>query len=119
MGVAFESIPYGNTIHPFPFSATGIGLSTYIYFHIDKLIWVMVGSLLVSDSKSSERWTNVVFLSVLVFDWIDYALTCNQMWFEVGFPVTGNLVKLLAFGILTRVWDVSEDGHRENTIFQK
>lgn len=96
---------WGGLIHPFPFHATSITASTYVYFHFEHLTFLLLGWLLVQDSKHPERATNKAFFWILVFDYADYILTCNQAW--GGTWITGNIAKLIAFIALT--WNTDNE----------
>lgn len=98
--MVFTYVPdWGGRIHPYLFSNASDAFSTYVYFHFEHLVFIILGWIIVSDSKYTERWTNTVFFGVLLFDYIDWILTANNAW--GGTFVTGNIVKLLAFGFLT------------------
>lgn len=104
--MAFIYVPdFGGLIRPFPFHTTSITLSTYIYFHFEHFAFITLGWLLWKDSTIAEWKTNVVFFGVLVFDYLDWVFTCNQAW--GGTFLTGNIVKLLAFVVLT--WNTDNE----------
>lgn len=95
---------WGAVIKPF-INDTEISMSAYVYFHFEHMVFIILGWLLVSDSKHPERFTNKAFFGVLVFDYADYILTCNQAWGANW--MTGNLVKLAGFILLT--WNTDNE----------
>lgn len=100
MEMVFIYVPdWGGRIYPFPLGASSISASSYVYYHFEHIVFVMLGWMLVRDSSRRELYTNMVFLGVLAFDYLDFVLTCNDFW--GGTFMTGNIVKLAGFGLLT------------------
>lgn len=86
----------------FPFSDQRIFRSTYVHFLFGKIatIW----SLWLA-AREIPKFVPVLvpMLTFAVIDFVDFLLTCNDIFWEVGiFPVSWNTVG--AFVILVWVW---------------
>lgn len=113
MEMAFIAIPQHVAAfvwHPFLFNGYSIQLHNYVYETFQHWVGgsILMAVFLVIDSKPHERWTNISFLIIQGFDWLDYVATDNQTWFDVGIPVTGNIVKIVAFAALTWRTDIEK-----------
>lgn len=112
MSVLFMAFPE-TVIHPFA-NASPIQLNVYAWIHLVHLQLVAQIVLNVYDSRPEEAFDNKAYLAFMLYDWIDFGLTCNTEYFKIGpVPITANILSLL--GIIT----VYANEHRVLRIFQK
>lgn len=102
MSVLFMAFPT-TIVHPFlPIFDVPIQLNVYAWIHLVHLQLVIQIGLGVYDSKPDELYTNRWYLALMVYDWADFTLTCNQAYFHIGpIPVTANIISLLGFLAVT------------------
>ena len=113
LSVMFMAFPE-SVIHPFA-NDTPIQINVYAWIHLVHLQLVAQIVMNVYDTQPDEAWDNKVYLTFMLYDWIDFAVTCNQPYFKIGpLPVTANIISLIGF-----IFVSSDYGHRVLRIFQK
>lgn len=103
-GMVFLIIPETGTHQYFLYSEVKMSLKTYVYFIFEKLILIVLAYLIASEEKT-YRYEVQIFFFIMVFDFLDFMLTYNSIWFRVGFPMSMNILKMVVFGVITlRAW---------------
>lgn len=89
----------------FLFSKMKLYPATYMYFIGEKVILILLGTVVVTQA-SEYRGALKVFLLLLIADLADFLLCYNEVWFTFdGFPVSMNVFKCLVFGLtILYVW---------------
>ena len=98
-GLVFLAIPdsYNHLVVSFPFSPMKLTFQTWVYFISEGLIKIILAYLLWAEAKK-YKFVFFVFLWIQVFDLVDYLLSYNSIWFEVGQgPVSMNTVSIVIF----------------------
>jgi len=98
LSVVFMAFPE-TTIHPFlPMFDVPIKTNVYAWIHLVHLQLVAQIVLNVYDSQPDEAFDNRAYLAFMVYDWADFALTCNQEYTRIwSIPVTANIIALIGF----------------------
>ncbi len=96
LSVMFMAFPT-TIINPFV-NEYSIQLNVYAWIHLVHLQLVAQIVMNVYDSQPEEVFDNKAYLAFMVYDWIDFAITCNQEYFHIGkIPVTANILSLVGF----------------------
>lgn len=90
-------------IHPFIGDAE-IQLNVYAWIHLVHLQLIAQIMMNVHDSQPDEIADNKIYLAFMLYDWIDFAVTCNQPYCHIGnIPVTANILSLVGFILVSSV----------------
>ena len=96
LSVMFMAFPE-TVIRPF-YGNTPIQLNVYAWIHLMHLQLCAQIMLNVYDSRPEEMIANKAYLGFMLYDWADFAVTCNQEYFKIGpVPVTANIISLIGF----------------------
>lgn len=88
-------VPYGKPFDFFVFSDAKCTLQEYIYYLCEHLAFVYLYYLMFMEIKSIRRQLSF-FFSLSVFDFFDYLLTYNSVWFRVlDVPISFNVIQVL------------------------
>ncbi len=70
---------------------------TWVYFISESLIKIILAYLLWAEAKK-YKFVFFIFLWIQIFDLMDYLLSYNSVWFEIGNgPVSMNTVSIVIF----------------------
>lgn len=106
LSVMFMAFPE-TVIHPFA-NKSPIQLNVYAWVHLVHLQLIAQIMMSVYDSHPDEKIDNKLYLVFMMYDWIDFTLTCNQPYSHIwNVPVTANILSLIGFICMTaayRIW---------------
>ena len=105
--VFLQAIPYGKSIDFFLLSDTKCTIQEYIYYLCEHLAFVYLYYFMFMEIKSVRRQLSF-FFSMSVFDFFDYLLTYNSVWFRVlDVPISFNVIQVLF--VCWIVWDAKNE----------
>lgn len=108
MGLVFMALP-DNTVAKdfFPLYDIKLTFQTYVYFLFEHFGMIILSYILAVEVRKYRREV-YFFFWLQVVDMIDYVMTYNTTWFEVGdIQVSMNLISVLVFGIVILTRDES------------
>lgn len=100
LGLLFDQLPE-NTIAKawFPFSDLTFTFQTYVYYIFEHLIKIILSYIVYAESVK-YRYALWVFLLLQIGDLVDYLLTYNSVWAQLGsVPVSFNTLAPVIFGL--------------------
>jgi hypothetical protein len=107
LGLVFNVLPDwdGTFMTPDPFyffnfKYGGISYQTYIYMIAEYFI-AGIFTWIIAAEETEYRWACQVFFWLVVFDFLDFILSYNSIWFHIGgLPVSMNVLKCFIFGLV-------------------
>jgi hypothetical protein len=105
--VFLQAIPYGKSIDFFLLSDAKCTIQEYIYYLCEHLAFVYLYYFMFMEIKSVRRQLSF-FFSMSVFDFFDYLLTYNSVWFRVlDVSISFNVIQVLF--VCWIVWDAKNE----------
>ena len=93
--VFLKAIPYGKSMDFFVFSDAKCTLQEYIYYMCEHMAFMYLYYFMFMEIKSVRRQLSF-FFAMSVFDFFDYLLTYNSVWFRVlDVPISFNVLHVL------------------------
>ena len=105
IGLLFLVIPTTEPKDFFIFSDMKLSFQMHLYFICEKIILIILAWIIAAEDRHYRNALKIFFW-LLVADLLDYCLSYNAIWFNIGWlPVSMNIVKIFIFGsIIAKEW---------------